>query len=390
MGGSAPGGDEFGWEQQTGTGDIAVLGWDDAETTVHYGSRWTGNVLPENRQDYAVKFYARHNETHQYFLVDIIDDEINTDDPEGAAWANDSVEFFIDPSNDRGGTAGGDPAWESDVQLVIDAANNVQVWNSPPDYEAKIEAGVKSAVTTTATGWLLEVGIAKSVFDTPLPPVLGPANDPNGRNYGIDLTYRDQDDPDDIGVRNGDPLFSSHFAWADPNSGGGFPTKVPDNWGQMILGVPQVVSGDYNNNKALDAGDLDLQAEQMVLNPVPPPAGYDLNKDNAVNFTDRLAWLHDLRKTWVGDSNLDGQFKSDDFVLAFQAGKYEVVGAEAKWEQGDWDGNQRFTSADFVAAFADGGYEAGPRPAAVSAVPEPGSVVLILLGTLLLVRRRQR
>ena len=57
---------------------------------------------------------------------------------------------------------------------------------------------------------------------------------------------------------------------------------------------------------------------------VPPPAGYDLNGDNAVNYDDRLVWLHDLKKTWVGDSNLDGLFDSDDFVLAFQAGKYEV------------------------------------------------------------------
>ena len=101
----------------------------------------------------------------------------------------------------------------------------------------------------------------------------------------------------------------------------------------------------------------------MVLNPVPPPLGYDLNNDNLVNFNDRLVWLHDLKKTWVGDSDLNGLFNSADFVLAFQAGKYEVAGATATWVQGDWSGDQLFTSADFVAAFADGGYEAGPRPA---------------------------
>ena len=139
------------------------------------------------------------------------------------------------------------------------------------------------------------------------------------------------------------------------------------------------LAGDHNGNGTLDAADLDLQAAQMVLNPVPPPAGYDLNADNKVNYNDRLVWLHDLRKTWVGDSNLDGLFTSDDFVLAFQAGKYEVAGAAATWVQGDWNGDQFFTSADFVAAFADGGYEAGPR-AAVSAVPEPSSLVLVLLG----------
>ena len=66
-------------------------------------------------------------------------------------------------------------------------------------------------------------------------------------------------------------------------------------------------------------------------------------------------------------------------MLAFQAGKYETANP-ATWVQGDWDGNKLFQSGDFVAAFADGGYEAGARPAAVSAVPEPGSIVLALLG----------
>ena len=153
----------------------------------------------------------------------------------------------------------------------------------------------------------------------------------------------------------------------------------PSNKGFALVDKNAGLNGDHNNNGSLDAGDLDLQAAQMVLNPVPPPAGYDLNADNAVNYNDRLVWLHDLRKTWVGDSNLDGLFTSADFVLAFQAGKYEVAGAAATWVQGDWNGDQFFTSADFVAAFADGGYEAGPR-AAVSAVPEPSSLVLVLLG----------
>ncbi len=90
-------------------------------------------------------------------------------------------------------------------------------------------------------------------------------------------------------------------------------------------------------------------------------------------------WLHDLKKTWVGDANLDLVFDSNDFVQVFVAGKYET-GAAAGWEAGDWDGNKVFDSGDFVAAFVDGGYEIGQRPGAVSAVPEPSSVVLVLLG----------
>ena len=138
------------------------------------------------------------------------------------------------------------------------------------------------------------------------------------------------------------------------------------------------ILGDFNKNGTLDAADLDLHAIAMVSGQ--NPADYDLNDDSLVNFSDRLVWLHDLKKTWVGDSDLNGLFNSADFVVAFQAGKYEVPGANATWVQGDWNGDLTFTSADFVAAFADGGYEAGPRPAAVSAVPEPSSVALVLIG----------
>ena len=314
VGGVAAGGDEFEWDRVTGTGDIALLGWDDGEQDVFYGSKFTQNVLPEDRADNAAKFYARDNETHQYFLVDIIDNEINTDDV--AAWANDSVEFYFDPTNDRGETPGGDPAWESDVQLVIDAGNEVQVWNSPVDYEVQIEDGVESAVTITEKGWLLEVGIDKSVFDPPLPAVLGPANDP--ANYGIDLSYRDNDDPDATGTRNGDPLFSTNYIWADPTPAGAFPSKLADNWGQMIAGV--------------GGGPTPLKA---------------------------------------GDADMDLDFDQLDLVQVQIAAKY-LTGQAATWAEGDWDGapggeqgspptgNGLFDQLDIIEALGPGHYLTGP------------------------------
>ena len=349
-------GDEFEWERLDGTGDIALVGWDDAESNVHYGSKWTPGELPENRDDNAAKFYARDNETHQYFLVDIIDDEINTEDE--AAWANDSVEFYFDPSNDGGDTPGGDPAWESDVQLVIDAGNEVQVWNSPIDYEEQVEAGIESVVTITDKGWLLEVGIDKSVFETPLPAVLGPANDPAGNNYGIELSYRDNDDPDETGTRNGDPFYSTNYVWAD-DSGLQFPSKIADNWGQMIAG---------------EAADPWARLDDGSL----------------TDPTERADYVHNVLGTWIGDSNRDGEFNSTDFVVVFSAGEYEDgIEGNSVWNTGDWNGDGDFDSGDFVAAFSDAGYEKGPRPAAV---PEPvfQSLILTAVVCLLPLSRRRR
>ena len=140
--------------------------------------------------------------------------------------------------------------------------------------------------------------------------------------------------------------------------------------------------GDYNGNGQLDAGDLDMQAQQME-SANPDLAKYDENDDGAVNFADREVWVNDLKNTWIGDANLNGEFNSGDMVQVFARGLYET-GNPAGWEDGDFNGDTVFGSGDMVAAFVGGGYEQGLKPngpnAAVSAVPEPSSVVLVLIG----------
>ena len=285
--------DELDWERVTGTGDIAQLGWDDAGEKVVYGARWSGGVLPEEPADNSVKFYARDNETHQYFLVDIVDDEINTDDPEEAAWANDSVEFYIGPKDDDSSNDGSD--WSSDTQLVIDAANRAQVWVSTDPYKSQVEAGVTSAVTLTEAGWLLEVGIDKTVFDPPLPAFLGPANDPDGNNYAIEFSYRDNDNPDDIDGRNGDSRFSTAYVWADGSpTGGGFPNKAASKWGQMIAGEAPPSLCDPNSGGDLDGNGTVEFADFLILsanfgNEVSGHAEGDIDCNGAVEFADFLA-----------------------------------------------------------------------------------------------------
>ena len=90
-------------------------------------------------------------------------------------------------------------------------------------------------------------------------------------------------------------------------------------------------------------------------------------------------WVNDLKGTWIGDANLDMEFNSSDMVQAFVRGKYET-GEHAGWEDGDWNGDTQFGSGDMVAAFVAGGYEQGAKPAVVGVVPEPSSVVLVLMG----------
>ena len=166
---------------------------------------------------------------------------------------------------------------------------------------------------------------------------------------------------------------------------GGYNVLAPDN--NPILNAVTLeiapegtLPGDFNTNGILDAADIDMLSAAVRAGANPP--AYDLTSDNLVNEADRTRWVEVLKYTYFGDANLDGEFNSGDFVAAFAAGKYEDgVAGNAGWAEGDWDGNGDFESADFVRAFASGGYELGPRPAAaVAAVPEPGTALLLLLG----------
>ncbi len=151
-----------------------------------------------------------------------------------------------------------------------------------------------------------------------------------------------------------------------------------------------VIEGDYNDNQLLDTGDLDLQA--VAIAGGENPAEFDLNGDGIVDYDgDRMMWLHDLKKVYVGDVDLNGTFDSADFVTVFIAGKYETLEA-ATWEEGDWNADLVFDTGDFVAAFVDGGYEAGFFPGAVAAVPEPHGLLAcgVAAGILFGNHRRRR
>jgi hypothetical protein len=149
-----------------------------------------------------------------------------------------------------------------------------------------------------------------------------------------------------------------------------------------VVGTP----GDFNGNQQLDAEDIELlSAEVRAMTNM---AKFDLDNNMLVNQVDRLVWINELKNTYIGDSNLDGEFSSTDFVLVFTDGKYET-GQPATWAQGDWNGDGRFESGDFVDAFVAAGYEKGPRPA-VTSVPEPATIGVLVVGLCLVGRRGRR
>jgi hypothetical protein len=139
--------------------------------------------------------------------------------------------------------------------------------------------------------------------------------------------------------------------------------------------------GDFDRDGSLTTKDVN-QLSQVIRTAAKEPR-YNLTSDHNVDKNDLEAWVHRAKKTYFGDANLDGQFDSGDLIVVFQAGVYEdMVSGNAGWQHGDWNGDGEFDSGDLITAFQDGGYDKGPRRAAVSAVPEPASVLLVYFGLL--------
>ena len=146
------------------------------------------------------------------------------------------------------------------------------------------------------------------------------------------------------------------------------------------------VDGDFSYNGQLDMDDLNILNENVAIGST--HGNVDLNDDDVVDTADVHFWVTELKNTWIGDANLDGEFNSGDFVDGFAAAKYETDEL-ARWSEGDWNADERFDSGDFVAAFQNGGYEMGIKPS-VAAVPEPSSLIMLLFGLSVMSRVQRR
>ncbi len=206
-------------------------------------------------------------------------------------------------------------------------------------------------------------------------------------------------DPTDLSVSDAANSFRASFRTSNDGTfgAGKFLVEHNSNWLEFDSLVPGLSylrmsvtaelsgeAGDFDRDGSLTVLDIDRLVERIAAPDF--DATFDLNNDGKVTRTDLNTWVKDLKKTWIGDANLDGEFNSNDLVEVFQAGKYET-GEVVVWSQGDWNSDHVFDSSDLIAAFQDGGYEAGPRATAV-AVPEPACGSLLMIGIIGLYRLR--
>ena len=196
-------------------GDIALVGYDGG--TLYWAGRATGVALPVSLADHTARVYARHDDTFLYFLVWLSDDDIQAPFDAAMNWANDSLEIYLDPSAD-GGTARLESS-TSDVQLVIAARNQTNVYVATPAYRAQVLAGVRAAVLSHASGWWCELRINMNALD---PDLAGSGS------FGLDFNFRDNDG-------GNDPARTTVYTWSDTEQSGHFPKQDPEPLGTRSL-----------------------------------------------------------------------------------------------------------------------------------------------------------
>ena len=226
-----------------GTGDIGIVGYD-ANGVCYAGGHWTGGQFaPANAADHAAKIYSRHDASYLYFLVRCSDSDIRTSNPVGSNSSNDCVEFHIDPSHNGGAIPISGST--SDARLVIDAANQKNVYLTTPAYASQILGGVTSAVSRDSSGWWMEARIAKNVFSAAIPAT---------GTIGMDFTFRDNDS-------NNTASLTTVYTWRDPEVSTSIPTNIPDRWGDLrLMGPPDTTPPGPVTSFAATAG-----TEQVAL-----------------------------------------------------------------------------------------------------------------------------
>ena len=135
--------------------------------------------------------------------------------------------------------------------------------------------------------------------------------------------------------------------------------------------------GDFNADQLLSVDDLDLLLQEMRRSN--PRTWFDLNGDERVDLGDRGAWV-ELRETFVGDTNLDGQVDAADLNVLALHWREDVI----SWEQGDFNGDGLANAADLNDLALN-----WRSTNLQTAVPEPSTWTSLGIALLCWIRRRR-
>ena len=139
--------------------------------------------------------------------------------------------------------------------------------------------------------------------------------------------------------------------------------------------------GDFNDDGSLDAADIDLLTGAVDGSDL----AFDITYDGKIDGADRRLWVTELKNTYFGDADLDGDVDAAD--LNELAVRWRETG-NLGWADGDFDGSGAIDAADLNALGTNWQSTSAPQ---ASAVPEPATGwSLGLLGCLVFLQKRLR
>ena len=308
-----------------------------------------------------------------YFLDDAANDGLTAPNITEGTIADGEVAILFNENNDAANITG---AWGdglnvipvSDWSSLNNGGDTIGIWDSQADYDTDADAG--NFANTVST-----------VVYTDDPDF--PADDGSGSIHLTNLS--------------GDPNDGLNWALSAPgdsfgsfNASGVGGVVIDHNGNDFgspgVFGASQPAGGDFNGDGNYDCADVDALVDEAANGS--NTASFDLTGDGVVDRADVQAWLAEAGEANIGpgraylegDANLDGSVDVGDFNLwngnkftstaAWCSGDFNADGSVDVGDFNLWNGN-KFQSSD------------------VSTVPEPGSILLMLVGLPLLLRRRK-
>ena len=171
-----------------------------------------------------------------------------------------------------------------------------------------------------------------------------------------------------------------YFAGGNTNR---FGTTVSIYEATWSVGDP--IFGDVTGEGFLTVEDLDQLTYEIHAGST--DTNFDLDESGSVDLADRDFWVTNVMSTSIGDANLDGQVTATDLnALALNWRATDVT----SWSQGDFTGDGIVDAKDLNAMALNWQSGVAAGAATPTAVPEPSSATLLLLGLCTLIRRAGR